>query len=69
MSSTYRTRQDDVLDWVCWKHYGTTAGAVEAVLDANPGLAEHGPILPGNLVITLPELVTPATVTTIKLWD
>lgn len=35
----YLTKDDDMLDAICAKHYGRTAGAVEAVLEANPGLA------------------------------
>lgn len=31
--------QGETLDALCWRHYGSTAGTVEAVLDANPGLA------------------------------
>jgi len=42
MSQRYRTKEGDVLDRVCWKHYGAQAGAVEAVLEANTNLAEHG---------------------------
>ncbi len=69
MSTTYRTRQHDELDWVCWKHYGTQTGTVEAVLEANPGLAGYGPLLPANLVIVMPDFTPPATVQTVKLWD
>ncbi|WP_186080860.1 tail protein X [Burkholderia gladioli] len=50
--------QGDTLDALCWRHYGSTAGTVEAVLDANPGLAELGAILPLGTVIDMPELHT-----------
>ncbi|MCH7275071.1 MAG: tail protein X [Paraburkholderia tropica] len=50
--------QGDTLDALCWRHYGSTAGTVEAVLDANPGLAELGAILPLGTVIDMPELNT-----------
>ncbi|WP_186202267.1 tail protein X [Burkholderia gladioli] len=50
--------QGDTLDALCWRHYGSTAGTVEAVLDANPGLAELGAILPLGIVIDMPELNT-----------
>lgn len=69
MSTTYRTREDDVLDWVCWRHYGRQKGTVELVLDANPGLAAYGPRLPGNLVIEMPDLPTPDVTPVVKLWD
>ncbi|WP_186262429.1 tail protein X [Burkholderia gladioli] len=50
--------QGDTLDALCWRHYGSTAGTVEAVLDANPGLAELGAILPLGTVIDMPEMNT-----------
>jgi phage tail protein X len=31
---TYTTKEGDILDWICWKHYGTTA-VLEQVLAAN----------------------------------
>lgn len=62
--------QGDTLSAVCWRQYGTTAGGVlERVLDANPGIAALGPILPAGTAVTLPELA-PATNTAelIQLW-
>ncbi len=38
--------QGETLDALCWRHYGSTAGTVEAVLEANPGLAQHGVVRP-----------------------
>lgn len=69
MTTTYRTAQGDTLDFICWKFYGQQSGAVEAVLLANPGLADLGPVLPENTVVTLPELPKPASeVQPIRLW-
>ncbi len=51
----YRAKQGDMLDAICKAHYGTEA-AVAAVLDANPGLADLGPVLPAGRVIVLPDL-------------
>jgi len=66
----YRTRDGDMLDALCQQHYGRAAGAVEAVLTANPGLANIGAILPAGIVIELPALPAPArTRHTVKLWD
>ena len=66
----YRTRDGDSLDAVCWRHYGRQAGAVEAVLEANLGLSEVGPILPAGFVIGLPELPnTVPKIETVSLWD
>ena len=49
----YRTRDGDVLDWICWKHYGATEDVVEAVLDANPHLADRGPVYAAGVIVTL----------------
>lgn len=67
----YRTREGDTVDDVAFRHYGTLAGrAVEQVLDANPGLADHGPLLPANLLLTLPDLqVVEEQTAGARLWD
>lgn len=70
MAQTYRTSDGDTLDWICWKHYGQQSGAVEAVLEANRGLAALGPVYQGGLEITLPDLVAVVTnETPVRLWD
>ena len=73
MPSIYRTVQDDRLDRICRGFYGSErAGTVEAVLAANPHLADRGPLYPPGITITLPDLPTqPKTPTkqTIHLWD
>lgn len=66
----YKTSQGDTLDYICWKHYGQQSGAVEAVLLANPGLADLGPVLPIDTQITLPVLAQPARqAQPIRLWS
>lgn len=55
MANPVRTQQNDSVDALCWRHYGRTAGVTEAVLAANPGLADHGPVLPQGLVVNMPE--------------
>lgn len=70
MAEQKRTQQNDTVDTLCWRHYGRTAGVVEAVLDANPGLAAQGPTLPAGLLVTLPEQQTAAPERqTVSLWD
>jgi len=68
MATTVRTCEGDLLDALCFAHYGHLQGCVEAVLDANPGLARHGQPYPAGLVIILPDLPEPAA-DSIKLWD
>lgn len=67
---TYITKDGDTADYIAWKYYGNQdAGTVAALVDANKGLADRGPVLPAGLVIHLPEITTPATTQGVKLWD
>ena len=65
----YRTKQQEMLDQIALEQYDTTVGTVEAILEANPGLAEHGPILPQGLEISLPEIPQPPDDQEVRLWD
>ena len=69
----YTTTDGDVLDAIVLAHYGDRADALgdvlAAVLDANPGLADQGAVLPAGVAIKLPELPTPASIPTVRLWD
>ena len=70
METQYRTRQGDLLDWLCWRHYGRIGGALEQVLAANPNLAAQGPVLPAGLSIRLPSLDRETSAATVlRLWD
>lgn len=52
--------QGDTVDALCWRHYGRTDGTVEAVLEANAGLADHGVFLPVGLPVYLPDVTAAA---------
>ena len=41
MATTCRTSDGDLLDTLCYQYYGHLNGCVEAVLDANQGLADE----------------------------
>ena len=69
MAAEYLTRDGDLLDAICWLHYGRQGGAVEPVLDVNPGLADRGPVYPAGVLITLPELPAPAPAAPVRLWN
>ncbi|CNF41064.1 WPhiphage-related tail protein [Yersinia rohdei] len=64
-----RAQQYDTLDVLCWRYYGRTEGVTEAVLAANPGLADIGPVLPHGYPVVMPEVTTAATTQTLQLWD
>lgn len=66
----YRTKDGDVLDQVCAKHYGDAPYSVEAVLASNPGLAAHGPVMCSGILIDFPVVTeTAQEKPTIRLWD
>ncbi|AVJ23961.1 MULTISPECIES: tail protein X [Pseudomonas] len=70
MPIAVRTNQNDTVDALCWRFYGRTAGVTEAVLEANPGLADYGPILPHGLVVNMPEAQTSAPQRQmVQLWN
>lgn len=68
-AKTYTTRQGQTVDMVCMAHYGRTASVTESVLEANPGAAAIGPILPTGTVLTLPVIETKTTARElVDLW-
>lgn len=64
-----RTLQGDTVDLLCARHLQRTQGVVEATLLLNPGLADHGPILPMGLMVQLAPPAVAAVRPTVKLWD
>ena len=67
----YRTKQGDMLDWICWHHYGKSPGYVEKVLEYNrdPRLSDQRSELPPGIIVLLPDITPEPVQTTIKLWD
>ncbi|AVR10981.1 phage Tail Protein X [Burkholderia pseudomallei] len=68
MARTLRTSDGDVLDTLCHAAYGTLSGAVEAVYEANPGLAREPQPFRSGVLITLPDLDAPRD-EPIQLWS
>lgn len=70
MTTTYTTKQNEMLDMICRHAYGDESGYVEQVLDLNPGLAAKAIPLPIGTEITLPDLPRAAPeLKIISLWD
>lgn len=67
--STYRTSDGDTADLIAHRAYGATAGMTEALLDANPGLAAAGPVLPAGMLVALPAPPAPQPRRPIRLWE
>ena len=68
MAKTCRTSDGDLLDVLCYQVYGRLNGTVEAVLEANPGLADYAQPFPAGVVIVLPDLAA-ANSEEVLLWD
>ena len=65
----YRTKDGDMLDAICWKHYGRESAVID-VLEANPHLADQGAVLSAGILIELPDLAEPVADTeVVRLWD
>ena len=64
---TYTAKDGDLLDWIVWKHYGTTS-VLEQVLQANPNLTNE--ILSAGTIVLLPYIEDiKKTNTEIRLWS
>jgi len=64
---TYTTKENDVLDWIVWRHYGTTS-VLEQVMSANTNITAEK--LPAGIEIKLPYIETvQSTKGEIKLWN
>lgn len=66
---TVVTQDGDMVDEIAHRHYGTHEGTTAAVLDANPGLAALGPVLPAGVTIILPPIERPPQSVPVRLYD
>jgi phage tail protein X len=65
----YRSKAGDTADIIAWVIYGRQDGRlVETLLDANPGLADLGPVLPAGIRVAVPDAPEPARVEGVRLW-
>lgn len=67
--SVWITSDGETADLVVHRAFGATAGLTEALLEANPGLADRGPVLPAGLALTLPAPIPAPTSRPLRLWD
>jgi len=68
MATRCRTSDGDLLDTICNNYYGHLVGTVEAVLDANQGLADEAQPYRAGVLIVLPDMPAP-TEEVVMLWD
>ncbi|HEX2020264.1 MAG TPA: tail protein X [Aurantimonas sp.] len=58
------------LDRLARAIYGReTDGTVEDLLEANPGLAAGGAVIPAGTELVLPQTVETTAATTVRPWD
>ncbi|SDA21523.1 tail protein X [Sphingomonas sp. NFR15] len=71
MADVIRAQQGDTLDALLWRERGLTASDAVRVLEANPGLADQGVILPLGTPVTVPASAspTPRALPLVQLWD
>jgi phage tail protein X len=71
MPTIWTTRDGDVLDAICARHYGSDSvpAAVTLVLEANQGLADKGAIYPAGIQIVLPPMAQRISESPNNLWD
>ncbi|MFP3019912.1 MULTISPECIES: tail protein X [unclassified Wolbachia] len=69
MTVHYIAQENEMLDYICFKHYGHSSGAVEIVLEENPGLADYGSFLPAGLKIKLPTIQEQLKKSKLKVWE
>ncbi|WP_175651273.1 tail protein X [Pseudomonas sp. Marseille-P9899] len=68
MATICRTSEGDLLDTLCQHYYGHLKGSVEAVLDANQGLADEAQPFRAGVLIRLPVWSATADAT-VLLWS
>lgn len=66
----WRAADGDVVDAIARAAYGSErGGATEALLDANPGLADRGPLLAAGTALRLPRPPEARPVRPVRLWS
>lgn len=69
MAQIYKTKENDLVDQICYGYYGERSDALDAVFKANPTLSIYGTHLPADLTILLPDLPEAETEETVQLFD
>ncbi|ADZ91117.1 phage tail protein [Marinomonas mediterranea] len=67
---TIRSRDGDTISNILLLGLGRNDDeAEEALFEQNPGLEQHGPVLPAGVVIFLPTMPEKAPETVVNIWD
>lgn len=69
-SALYVTADGDMVDAIAHGYFGKHERNTEAILEANPDLAEYGPVLPAGTVVKLPRIMQQETPKPFRqLWN
>lgn len=71
-ASILTAKSGDKLDLMLWRDLGLGPEHLTRVMDANPGLADLGGVLPLGTIVTVPTIAAPNTTPTrplIQLWS
>ncbi len=66
---TVTTEEGDSVDLIAFKRFGASNGTTESILDANPGLAALGPVLPAGVKVIIPVPVQKDRRQSTRLWS
>lgn len=66
--ATVIAKDDDMLDWLVFQHYGAEAN-IEEVLEANYRFESNPLLLVAGTRVDMPDLPPKPAVTIINLWD
>lgn len=68
MFEDHITQEGDTVDLIAFNRFGAH-GMEPAILDANPGLAERGPVLPMGIIVRIPVPLKAERELSHRLWD
>jgi phage tail protein X len=64
------SQEGDTVDKIAWRRRKATRKVTEAIFLLNPGLADHGPVLPPGLKVKLPDPPKAVSVVaTPRIWS
>lgn len=68
---SYTTKSGDMLDEICFDHYGFSPYAVEQVLEyaKNYRLSDYPELLPAGVTVYLPQITAPNKEAPRRIWD
>lgn len=66
---TVKNQDGEALDHICYRIYGNVKDYWSLVMEVNPGIADHGDILPFGVEINLPDVAKKKAAGPVKIWE